>query len=149
MITGQGPDGPLGFTCQSFASLSLDPPLVCFAPGRSSSSWPRIRASSAFCVNVLSADQEHHSIGFARSGVDKFANVRWSPAPSGAPVLDGVSAWVDCTLWAEYDGGDHTVVVGRMEALGSEPDRLPLVYFRGGYDLTPQADVGQRTAREG
>src|SRR3954454_7497444 len=87
--TAAGPTGPLGFTCQSFASLSLDPPLVSLAPARTSTTWPRIRAIGAFCVNVLAADHEDVSAAFARSGVEKFAGVAWTPAPSGAPVLDG------------------------------------------------------------
>src|SRR5690349_13725737 len=69
--TAAGPTGPLGFTCQSFASLSLDPPLVSLSPARTSSTWPRIRAAGRFCVNVLSEDQEHYSEQFARSGADK------------------------------------------------------------------------------
>ena len=130
-------DSLLGFTCQSFASLSLDPPLVSVAPARSSSTWPKIRAVGTFCVNVLAADHRELSVGFARSGsaVDKFAGVDWCPAPSGAPVLEGVSAWIDCTLWAEYDGGDHTVVVGRVHDLGADPARLPLLFYRGGYGV--------------
>jgi 3-hydroxy-9,10-secoandrosta-1,3,5(10)-triene-9,17-dione monooxygenase reductase component len=136
VITSAGPGGPLGFTCQSFASLSLDPPLVSFAPSRTSSTWPRIRQVGRFCVNVLAADHEELSTGFARSGVDKFAGVGWRPGPSGSPVLDGVSAWIDCTLWNEYDGGDHTVAVGLVADLGAEPQRLPLLYYRGRYGVT-------------
>ncbi len=68
VVTAAGPDGPLGFTCQSFASLSLDPPLVSFAPARTSTTWPRIREAGTFCVNVLADDQEALSVGFARSG---------------------------------------------------------------------------------
>ena len=133
VITASGPDGPLGFTCQSFASLSLDPPLVSLAPARTSSTWPRIRAVGAFCVNVLAAEHEEVSVAFARSGVDKFEDVAWRPAPaSGSPVLEGVSAWVDCALWAEHDGGDHTIVVARVEALGlREGDSL--VFMGGAY----------------
>ncbi|QYN38375.1 flavin reductase family protein [Pseudonocardia sp. DSM 110487] len=145
VVTAMCPDGPIGFTCQSFASLSLDPPLVSFAAARTSTTWPRIREADTFCVNVLAADHQELSAGFARSGgdgVDKFAGVPWRPSPSGAPVLDGVSAWIDCTLWNEYDGGDHTVAVGRVLDLGATPDRLPLLYYRGRYGVTadpPQA----------
>jgi 3-hydroxy-9,10-secoandrosta-1,3,5(10)-triene-9,17-dione monooxygenase reductase component len=135
VVTAAGPAGPLGFTCQSFASLSLDPPLVSLAPARTSTTWPRIRAAGAFCVNVLAAEHEDVSVAFARSGVDKFAGVAWAPAPSGAPVLDGVSAWVDCALWAEYDGGDHTIAVGRVLDLGADPTRPPLLYYRGRYGV--------------
>jgi 3-hydroxy-9,10-secoandrosta-1,3,5(10)-triene-9,17-dione monooxygenase reductase component len=136
VVTATGQDGPLGFTCQSFASLSLDPPLVTFAPARTSSTWPRIRDVGAFCVNVLAADHQELSARFARSGVDKFAGVPWRPAPSGAPILDGVSAWIDCSLWNEYDGGDHTIVVGLVSDLGCDPARLPLLYYRGRYGVT-------------
>jgi 3-hydroxy-9,10-secoandrosta-1,3,5(10)-triene-9,17-dione monooxygenase reductase component len=142
VITANGPEGPLGFTCQSFASLSLDPPLVSFAPARTSTTWPRIREIGAFCVNVLAADHQEVSAGFARSGVDKFEGVAWRPAPSsGAPVLNGVSAWVDCTLWAEYDGGDHTIAVGRVADLGADASRLPLLFYRGRYGVTADPEV--------
>lgn len=135
VVTAAGPDGPLGFTCQSFASLSLDPPLVNFSPARSSSTWPRIREVGTFCVNILAADHQHYSAGFARSGVDKFEGVRWGAAPSGAPILDGVNAWIDCALENEYDGGDHTIVVGRVHALGADTSRSPLLFHRGAYTL--------------
>ena len=142
VITAIGPGGPLGFTCQSFASLSLDPPLINFSPARSSSTWPRIRDVGAFCVNVLAAGHEDVSAGFARSGVDKFDGMDWRPAPaSGSPVLDGVSAWVDCRLWAEHDGGDHTIAVGRVLDLGADASRLPLLYYRGRYGATPEENV--------
>jgi flavin reductase (DIM6/NTAB) family NADH-FMN oxidoreductase RutF len=133
VVTAAGTDGPLGFTCQSFASLSLDPPLVSLAPARTSSTWPRIRAAGSFCVNVLADDHEHHSVRFARSGVDRFAGVSWSPGPDGAPILDGVAAWVAATLEHEYDGGDHTIVVGRVRALGADAGRAPLLFHRGRY----------------
>jgi flavin reductase (DIM6/NTAB) family NADH-FMN oxidoreductase RutF len=136
VVTATGQDGPIGFTCQSFASLSLDPPLITFAPARSSSTWPRIREVGAFCVNVLAADHQELSVGFSRSGVDKFAGVPWQPAPSGAPILDGVSAWIDCALWNEYDGGDHTIAIGLVSDLGADPARLPLLYYRGRYGVT-------------
>src|ERR1700710_2008761 len=75
VITGADDEGPIGFTCQSFASLSLDPPLVMFSPSRTSVSWPRIRASGGFCVNVLAEDHADYSNTFARSGGDKFAGI--------------------------------------------------------------------------
>src|SRR6478672_9202906 len=112
VVTAAGRSGPLGFTCQSFASLSLDPPLISLAPARTSSTWPRIRGVGTFCVNVLADDHEHHSVRFARSGVDRFAGVSWTRGPAGVPILDGVAAWVVATLEREYDGGDHTIVVG-------------------------------------
>jgi 3-hydroxy-9,10-secoandrosta-1,3,5(10)-triene-9,17-dione monooxygenase reductase component len=136
VITASGPTGPLGFTCQSFASLSLDPPLVSFAAARTSRTWPAIRSVGAFCVNVLAADHERYSAQFARSGTDKFAGVHWRPGPGGAPLIDGVAAWIDCTVPDEHDGGDHTIVIGRVHDLGADPVRLPLLYYRGRYGLT-------------
>ena len=133
VVTADTDAGPLGFTCQSFSSLSLDPPLVAIAPSRTSSTWPRLRDIGRFCVNVLAEDQSDLSVAFARSGADKFAGVPWRPSPHGSPVLDGVVAWIDCTLWAEYDGGDHTIVAARVLDLGADPGRRPLLFHRGSY----------------
>jgi 3-hydroxy-9,10-secoandrosta-1,3,5(10)-triene-9,17-dione monooxygenase reductase component len=135
VVTALTDDGPLGFTCQAFSSLSLDPPLVAFAPGRASRTWPRLRAIGRFCVNVLAQGQDDVSRAFARSGADKFAGVHWVPSPYGSPVLDDVVAWIDGELWAEYDGGDHTIVVARVLDLGANAGKRPLLYHRGGYGL--------------
>ncbi|QRP49156.1 flavin reductase family protein [Amycolatopsis sp. FDAARGOS 1241] len=136
VVTAAANTGPAGFTCQSFSSLSLDPPLVSFAPARSSTSWPKIRAAGRFCVNVLAGDHAGLSTAFARSGTDKYAGVQWRPAPSGAPILDGVTAWLDCTLEHEYAGGDHTIVAARVHALGADASRAPLLFHRGAYGST-------------
>lgn len=135
VVTAFGPDGPLGFTCQSFASLSLDPPLVAFFASHRSTTWPHIRQVGRFCVNVLAADHASLSDRFAVSGSDKFAGVPWVPAPSGAPILQGVCAWIDCALEAEHPGGDHHIVVGRVQSLESDAEARPLVFYRGDYRL--------------
>jgi 3-hydroxy-9,10-secoandrosta-1,3,5(10)-triene-9,17-dione monooxygenase reductase component len=135
VVTALTDDGPLGFTCQSFSSLSLNPPLVVFAPARTSQTWPRLRTIGRFCVNVLSEGQDELSQRFARTGVDKFAGVHWRPSPYRNPVLDDVVAWIDAALWAEYDGGDHTIVAAQVLDLDAAPDRRPLLYHRGGYGL--------------
>jgi flavin reductase (DIM6/NTAB) family NADH-FMN oxidoreductase RutF len=133
VVTAVAEEGPIGFTCQSFSSLSLDPPLVVFAPARTSATWPRLRQLGRFCINVLAEGQDDVSQNFARSGTDKLAGVTWTPSAHGSPVLDGVVAWIDAQLWAEYDGGDHTLVAARVLDLGAEPDRRPLLYHRGTY----------------
>ncbi|HEY0126289.1 MAG TPA: flavin reductase family protein [Blastococcus sp.] len=140
VVTADTADGPIGFTCQSFSSLSLEPPLIAFAPSRTSRTWPRLRDLGRFCVNVLAEGQDAVSQNFARSGADKFAGVAWTPSSHGSPVLDDVVAWIDGELWAEYDGGDHTIVVARVLDLGAHPDRRPLLYHRGSYGLLHRSD---------
>ncbi|UPZ29706.1 flavin reductase family protein [Streptomyces sp. LRE541] len=120
--TGATPATPSGFACQSFAALSLDPPLITFMVARTSTTWPRIARAGVFCVNVLGAHQGDLCRGFAVSGADKFAGVAHEPSPvSGSPRLAGATAWIDCTVHAVHPGGDHLIVVGRVNALGT-PD---------------------------
>lgn len=132
-----GPDtGPAGFACQSFTSLSLDPPLVAFMVGRASTTWPRIARAGVFCVNVLAAGQGPLCRAFAASGTDKFAGVPHTPAPhTGSPRLPSALAWIDCTIHAVHTGGDHLIVVGRVEGLGTEgpegAEGAPLLFHRG------------------
>lgn len=132
VVTAVDADGPAGFACQSFASLSLEPPLVVFMVGRASTTWPRIARAGRFCVNVLGEAQGELCRGFAVSGADKFAGVSYRPAPAtGAPLLDGVAAWIDCTVQAVHTGGDHLIVVGRVEALDADDQCAPLLFHRG------------------
>ncbi|MGW1211068.1 flavin reductase family protein [Streptomyces sp. NPDC002499] len=126
--------GPAGFACQSFSSLSLDPPLIAFMVGRTSTTWPRIARAGAFCVNVLGAGQGELCRGFAVRGADKFAGVAYDASPiSGSPRLAGTVAWIDCAIHAVHTGGDHLIVVGRVEALGTgdDTDAEPLLFHKG------------------
>lgn len=124
---------PAGMSVGSFTSVSLDPPLVAFLPAKTSTSFTQIRAAGAFCVNVLAADQEVVSRAFATSGGDKFAALGWQLSAGGSPVLDGVVAWIDCTVEDVIDAGDHWIVLGRVLDLDVADETLPLVFFRGGY----------------
>ncbi|MFD9881721.1 flavin reductase family protein [Streptomyces alboflavus] len=144
------PPTPAGFACQSFASLSLDPPLVSFMVARTSTTWPRIARAGVFCVNVLGAGQGDLCRAFAVSGADKFAGVEYDAAPvTGSPRLAGAPAWIDCVVHAVHTGGDHLIVVGRVEALGTgegqagdDADRAaaPLLFHRGTFgEFTPHA----------
>lgn len=138
-------DVPVGMACQSFASLSLSPPLVLFCPARSSRTWTRIERSGRFCVNVLAADQQDVSAVFGRPGDAKFTGLDWSPSPRGSPVLGGVLTWVDCTIEAVHLAGDHDVVVGRVDELGSLRAARPLLFYRGGYtDTGPPTEPAVR-----
>jgi flavin reductase (DIM6/NTAB) family NADH-FMN oxidoreductase RutF len=125
---------PLGMVVGSFTSVSLDPPLVAFLPDKSSSTYRSMGRPDTFVINVLGADQEPLCRTFAsKTTTEKWAGVLWHPAASGAPILDAAVAWIDCRLHAVYDGGDHDIVVGRVEALDVNSPSLPLLFFQGGY----------------
>ncbi|MGI8677468.1 MAG: flavin reductase family protein [Jatrophihabitans sp.] len=134
VVTGIAADGSaVGLAVGSFTSVSLDPPLVAFLPAATSSTWPKIRQAGRFCVNVLAADQEPVCRTFASRASDKFAGLSWRPASSGAPILDGAVAWVDCDLDTVHEAGDHLIVIGRVRDLHIERPTLPLLFFQGGY----------------
>ena len=137
VITGHDQDGPIGFTCQSFYSVSVDPPLVSFSVMKTSTTYPRIRATGAFAVNILARGQRPVSDQFARRGTDKWAGIEWGVSEQGNPLLRGSLAWLDCTIWAEHDAGDHLIVVGRVAELGtsSVEEPAPLLYFQGRYEV--------------
>ena len=127
---------PVGFACQSFAAVSLEPPLVLFCPSRSSATWPRIERAGHFCANVLTDGQRELSRRFgisAAAGSDKFAGLRWSSCSSGAPVLEGALTWIGCTIQAVHEAGDHFVVIGRVIELGECAPDPPLLFYRGRY----------------
>lgn len=134
IATGMDGDSPIGFTAQSFVSLSLEPKLIAICPAKSSSSWPKIRDSGHFCVNVLSAEQVELSNAMARSGGDKFQDVAWRRGATGSPVLEEHLCYIDCRLFAEHDAGDHTIAVGEVIDFQVTPsDAAPLLFFKGAY----------------
>ncbi len=133
VITAALDGAPVGMAVGSFASVSLEPPLVAFFAGLGSSSWPKIQAAGSFCVNILAEDQEGVCRRFASKEEDKFAGLGWSPAGSGSPLLDGVVAWIDCEIESVTDAGDHVCVMGRVRDLSVGHDGAPLLFFRGGY----------------
>lgn len=126
-------EGPVGLVVGTFTSLSLEPALVSFMPAKSSSSWPKIRSSGAFCVNVLGAGQAEAARQFSAPGGRKFEGVDWRPGATGSPILSGSVAWVDCRIEQVFDSGDHQIVVGRVVDLRVESDELPMTFLRGGY----------------
>jgi 3-hydroxy-9,10-secoandrosta-1,3,5(10)-triene-9,17-dione monooxygenase reductase component len=144
IVTACLDEEPVGFACQSFTALSLEPPLVLFCPGGGSRSWPLIRRAGRFCVNVLASDQVEVSAVFGGRGADKFAAVRWFPSPGGSPVLDGALAWIDCTVEAVHPGGDHVIVVGRVDGLAAPAaGKAPLLFHRGHYTDTSDAPAAE------
>jgi flavin reductase (DIM6/NTAB) family NADH-FMN oxidoreductase RutF len=135
-VVGGFDDGtPVGFACQSFTSVSLDPPLVLFCPAHTSTTWPRIQASGSFTVNVLAEDQTDLAKRFATTGIDKFAGLDWEPTKWG-PSINGVLASVHCDIQQIHAAGDHDVVIGHVRELVTHRDSGPLLFFRGQFGLS-------------
>ncbi|PBC47901.1 monooxygenase [Rhodococcus sp. ACS1] len=133
-VTAIGADGrPVGMAVGSFTSVSLEPPLVAFLPDKSSTTFPKILAAQRFCANVLGDDQQHVCRSLSRKGDDKFADVDWTPTPSGTPRILGSLAWIDCEVDAVHHAGDHYIVVGRVHHLELDTPESPLIFFQGGY----------------
>lgn len=133
VITALDEGEPVGFACQSFASLSIDPPLVSFFPAKTSSTWPRIRRAGRFCVNILADHQTEICRQLGRPGADKFAGVDWIPSGNSSPLLTGALATIDCELHDEVDGGDHTIVIARVTGLNEHSDATPLLFYRAAF----------------
>lgn len=133
VVTARTPDGPVGMAIGSFTSLSLEPPQVLFCAGKQSSSWPRIRATGTFCVNILAEDQEDVCRVFASRAADKFAEVGWRRSGNGSPIIDGSLAYIDCRIDGVIESGDHFIVIGGVQDLEVLHEGGPLVFFRGGY----------------
>ncbi|ETI60303.1 monooxygenase [Sphingobium sp. C100] len=134
VVTAVEADGaPVGMVVGSFTSVSLDPPLVAFFPAKTSNSWPRIEQVGRFCVNILASDQLPLCRQIAAPGADKFAGIAHRASANGSPILDDVVAWIDCTLHAVHEAGDHHIVLGAVMALEVERPERPLLFFQGNY----------------
>ncbi|MGB3771500.1 MAG: 3-hydroxy-9,10-secoandrosta-1,3,5(10)-triene-9,17-dione monooxygenase reductase subunit [Rhodococcus sp. (in: high G+C Gram-positive bacteria)] len=140
IITTVDEGSPVGFACQSFSALSLDPPLIMFCPGKMSRSWAAIERAGSFCVNILGENQQSTCARFGSPEPDKFAGVDWTPTELGSPALNGSLAHIDCTVERTADGGDHTIVIGRVHSLTDathSPNNViagrPLLFYRGQY----------------
>jgi flavin reductase (DIM6/NTAB) family NADH-FMN oxidoreductase RutF len=135
VITSHVDGEPIGFTCQSFYSVSASPPLVSFSVMSSSASYPRIRHARRFAVNILSEDQVDISNQFARRGTDKWQGIEWQKSPLGNPIIVGSLHWLDCEIYAEHAAGDHLIVIGEVKALSLQEAETaqPLLYFKGTY----------------
>jgi flavin reductase (DIM6/NTAB) family NADH-FMN oxidoreductase RutF len=123
---------PQGLTASAFTSVSLDPPLVLVCVDHKAQSYPALRESPRFAINILATDQQDVSRRFATTGFDKFESVpfRWSSL--GLPLLDGALAYLECTTANRHPAGDHTIFVGLVEQVTVTAGQ-PLLYFRGQY----------------
>jgi 3-hydroxy-9,10-secoandrosta-1,3,5(10)-triene-9,17-dione monooxygenase reductase component len=133
VVTALDGDEPVGMACNSFTSVSLEPPIVLFCAAKSSSTWPRIQAAGKWAANFLDEDGEEICRLFAQKGADRFAHIGITPGRTGSPIVDDALAFVDCETIAEHDAGDHLIVVGKVIELGYRHEGKPLVFYRGGY----------------
>lgn len=129
LISIAGPDGPMGFTASSFASLSLDPPLVLWSPAKSSQRYPHFAAAEHYSIHVLGQDHADLPKRFARGGPG-FEGLNWRANAEGVPVLPDALARFDCRRHATHDGGDHLIIVGHVLRLALEEGE-PLVFAKG------------------
>lgn len=132
VVTAHARQGPVGMAANSVTSVSLDPPLILLCPGKSSSTWPAIRAAGRWCVNVMARHHEQVTRRFAERGADRFAGVACADRASGPALADAV-AWIDCSYREEHDAGDHTIVVADVMAVQAVAGVDPLIFFRGRY----------------
>ena len=133
VVTAMAADGtPYGVTCNSFASVSLNPPLVLWSLGMFSQGLPIFQNASHFAVNVLDVSQQELALRFAKSSGEKFAGVAWKPGLGNAPILAGSVASFQCRAANRYYGGDHVIFLGAVEAYAYNKQE-PLLFARGGF----------------
>ncbi len=136
VVTTCKDDGtPLGFTANSFASVSLDPALLLVSIAKTSSNYDNFANASHFAINILAEEQKDVSNTFARPSDDRFASLAWSVSANQNPIIDHVSAWFDCTTYQIVDAGDHAILIGKVENFASA-GFAGLGYYRGAY-FTP------------
>lgn len=141
VVTTRGPGGkPEGMTANSFASVSLDPPLLLWCIREQAASRPAFDAATHFAVHVLRASQRPLAERFARPSPDKFAGLEWAEGKGGAPLIQGCLARFQCAVEARHPGGDHTIMVGRVLAMEEEPGE-PLLYIAGGFAVPERRAV--------
>ncbi|NUV70556.1 MULTISPECIES: flavin reductase family protein [unclassified Streptomyces] len=134
VVTADSGRGPVGFTATSLTSLSLDPQLVSYGIGTTTSSWPHVEVAASTVVNFLGADQEALARTFATSGIDRFAApTGWRRLPGGEPVLDGVAGWLRLETEQIVPAGDHRIVIARVTESWLDEGRSPLLFHDGSY----------------
>jgi flavin reductase (DIM6/NTAB) family NADH-FMN oxidoreductase RutF len=123
----------VGVTISAFTSLSLDPPLVLFCLGKKTTNLEAYTNGGGFAVNILAEDQGEVSEIFASQNIDKFALIQSTGSESGCPLLPGCLASLECSPVTTHDGGDHVIVVGKVERVQIAEGSKPLLRYRGNY----------------
>ncbi len=134
VVTSNADGRPVGFTANSFSSVSLDPPLISVCIGKTSSNFDTFGRSNVFNVNILSEQQRQVSKTFATKGIDRFAQAQWTTGELGAPIIDQASAWFECSVHQRVDAGDHQILIGHVRSFGHNTNS-PLGFCRGNYVL--------------
>lgn len=135
IVTAAGADGPVGFTCQSFTSLSIDPPTILISVAQTSRTFSTIALNRKFCVNILSTGSARlaHDFAFMDPSI-RFTTHSWRATRSGNPVLEAALAWLDCEMIQSIEVEDHLIAIGKVVGLGQSMDhREPLTYYRGNF----------------
>lgn len=131
---------PVGFTANSFTSVSLDPALLLICVGKNLSSYPVFSSTKHFAVNILGSDQKQLADRFARFKGNRFDGIGWKKSDLDNPLLDGSCAWFDCSLFSRIDAGDHDVLIGRIHSF-ADHGKNGLGYFRHEYFSTDRRIV--------
>ncbi|KAJ56423.1 flavin oxidoreductase [Actibacterium mucosum KCTC 23349] len=132
VVTAPSADGPVGVTANSFSSVSMDPPLVLWSPSKSSRRAAYFTRSSHFAIHVLSQDQADIGNGFAKNAF-AFDGLDWRPGQGDVPLIKGCLARFECSRHAIHDGGDHHIMVGRVDRVTTADGSDPLLFFCGQY----------------
>lgn len=133
IVTASWQGEPHGLAVNSFTSVSLQPPMILFCPGKGSETWPAISNARYFAVNVLAAGQDRLCRKFATKDTDRFADIEYGYSPAGCPVLCNTLAYLECEIGDVHEAGDHFVVLGHVLRLGAAEDQSPLVFYEGGF----------------
>lgn len=133
LVSAMVDDAPIAMVIGSFVSVSMDPPLVGFLPGKTSSTWAQMSGIDAFCVNVLADDQLEMCNSMFRKDIDPWSALSWEPAATGSPRITDALASIDCRVHDTVDAGDHWFVMGRVVELAAQDSGAPLVFLGGAY----------------
>ena len=126
-------DEPFGMTVNSFASVSLDPALVLWSLQNDSDCWPAFELAEKYAVNVLAADQQNLSALYAQKGKHILQPDHYTVGDYGLPIIAGAVSSFECSVWARYPGGDHTILIGEVKRIDSDSSKQPLVFNAGQY----------------
>ena len=143
LVSSKDEEGPFAMVIGSFGSVSLDPPLVQFMPAKESQTWARIRQTGKYCVNVLSDRQLDLSNSFFNKEKNPFDEIKWSESSLGSPIIENCVAWIDCLIGEVHEAGDHCIVIGEVQNMGTgNSEQGPLLFLGGKYGSFSE-DLGE------